>query len=337
MKLLVTGGAGFIGSNFIRYWLKNNPKDKIINLDKLTYAGHLSSTSDFASNKNYTFVRGDICNSKLVDEVTKNVDIIVHFAAESHVDRSIFGPATFIKTNVLGTQTLLDSALKNKIKLFYHISTDEVFGALPLDSRKKFNEKTPYNPRSPYSASKAASDHLVRAYFTTYGLPVVITNCSNNFGPYQDPEKFLPRMITNLIDNKPIPIYGDGKYVRDWLYVLDHCRAIEMVIKKGKIGETYLIGGLTKDISNLEVAKMLLKIFNKDNSYIQFVKDRPGHDRRYAVDWSKIKNDLGFKPEFDFGVWLEKTVEWYKANEWWWRPLKKKAEKFYQKSNNNRK
>jgi len=337
MKLLVTGGCGFIGSNFIRYYLKENPKDKIINLDKLTYAGHLSSTSDFANNKNYKFVKGDICNSKLVGEVMKGVDIVVHFAAESHVDRSIFGPATFVKTNVLGTQTLLDAALENKIKLFCHVSTDEVFGSLPLGSKIKFNEKTPYNPRSPYSASKAASDHLVRAYYATYNLPVVITNCSNNFGPYQDPEKFLPRAITNLIEDKPILIYGDGKYVRDWLYVLDHCRAINMVIKRGKVGETYLIGGLTKDINNLEVAKKLLKIFKKDSSYIQFIKDRPGHDRRYAVDWSKIRKELGFKPEFDFDEWLLKTVNWYQENEWWWQPLKRKAEKFYQKSNNKRK
>lgn len=337
MKILVTGGCGFIGSNFIRYYLKENPKDKIINLDKLTYAGHISSTLDFAKNKNYKFVKGDICNSKLVGEVMKGVDVVVHFAAESHVDRSIFGPATFVKTNVLGTQTLLDAALENKIKLFCHISTDEVFGSLPLGSKIKFNEKTPYNPRSPYSASKAASDHLVRAYYATYNLPVIITNCSNNFGPYQDPEKFLPRAITNLIEDKPILIYGDGKYVRDWLYVLDHCRAINMVIKKGKVGETYLIGGLTEDINNLEVAKKLLKIFKKDSSYIQFIKDRPGHDRRYAVDWSKIRKELGFKPEFDFDEWLLRTVNWYQENKWWWQPLKRKAEKFYQKSNNKRK
>lgn len=293
MKILVTGGAGFIGSNFIRYWLSKNKEDEIINLDKLTYAGHLSSTQDFSKNRSYKFVKGDICNFKLVLDLLKDVDVVVHFAAESHVDRSILGPSVFVRTNVLGTQTLLEASLKAGVKHFHHVSTDEVFGALPLNSRKRFNENTLYNPRSPYSASKAASDHLVRAYFYTFGLPITITNCSNNFGPFQDPEKFLPRMITNLMDDKKIPIYGDGLYVRDWLYVEDHCRAIEMVIKKGKVGETYLVGGLTSDISNLEVAKKLLKIFGKDDSYISFVPDRPGHDRRYAVDWGKIKKNLG--------------------------------------------
>lgn len=331
MKILVTGGAGFIGSNFIRYWLSKNKEDEIINLDKLTYAGHLSSTQDFSKNRSYKFVKGDICNFKLVLDLLKDVDVVVHFAAESHVDRSILGPSVFVRTNVLGTQTLLEASLKAGVKHFHHVSTDEVFGALPLNSRKRFNENTLYNPRSPYSASKAASDHLVRAYFYTFGLPITITNCSNNFGPFQDPEKFLPRMITNLIDGKKIPIYGDGLYVRDWLYVEDHCRAIEMIIKKGKVGETYLVGGLTSDISNLEVAKKLLKIFGKDDSYISFVPDRPGHDRRYAVDWGKIKKELGWKPRFDFDTWLSKTVDWYKENEWWWRPLKKKAEGFYEK------
>lgn len=331
MKILVTGGAGFIGSNFIRYWLSKNKEDEIINLDKLTYAGHLSSTQDFSKNRSYKFVKGDICNFKLVLDLLKDVDVVVHFAAESHVDRSILGPSVFVRTNVLGTQTLLEASLKAGVKHFHHVSTDEVFGALPLNSRKRFNENTLYNPRSSYSASKAASDHLVRAYFYTFGLPITITNCSNNFGPFQDPEKFLPRMITNLIDDKKIPIYGDGLYVRDWLYVEDHCRAIEMVIKKGKVGETYLVGGLTSDISNLEVAKKLLKIFGKDDSYISFVPDRPGHDRRYAVDWGKIKKELGWKPKFDFDTWLSKTVDWYKENEWWWRSLKKKAEGFYEK------
>lgn len=331
MKVLVTGGAGFIGSNFIRFWLKKHPEDKIINLDKLTYAGHLSSTGDFAGSKNYEFIKGDICDPAVVDKVIKGVDFVVHFAAESHVDRSIVGPALFIKTNVIGTQVLLDASLKNKVKRFHQVSTDEVFGALSLDERRKFTERALYNPRSPYAVSKAASDQLVRSYFHTFGLPATITNCSNNFGPFQDPEKFLPRMITNLIDGKPLPIYGDGKYVRDWLYVRDHCRAIDFVLKKGKIGETYLVGGLTKDINNLEIAKKLLKIFCKDQSYLKFVKDRPGHDRRYAVNWSKIKRELEWKPKYDFDTWLEKTVDWYRENQWWWQPLKKKAEKLYQK------
>lgn len=332
MKLLVTGGAGFIGSNFIRYWFKKHPNDKIINLDKLTYAGHMSSTRDFSSNKNYKFVRGDICNSKIVESVARGVDVIVHFAAESHVDRSILGPAVFIETNVLGTQVLLDAALKYKVGRFHHVSTDEVFGSLPLGSKEKFREDTPFSPNSPYAASKAASDLLVRAYWKTYGLDVTITNTSNNFGPYQDPEKFLPRMITNLIEDKPLPIYGDGRYVRDWLYVEDHCRAIEMVLKKGKPGETYLVGGLTRDINNLEIARKLIKMFGKNRNYIKFVKDRPGHDRRYAVDWSKIKKELGWEPKYSFDEWLEKTVEWYKKNEWWWKPLKKMSERFYQKT-----
>ncbi len=332
MRLLVTGGAGFIGSNFIRYWHSKYPKDKIVNLDKLTYAGHTSSIKDFDKNKNYTFIKGDIVIPRVVEKAVKDVDIIVHFAAESHVDRSIVGPAVFIKTNVLGTQVLLEAALKHKVKRFHHVSTDEVFGALPLESKEKFNENTVYNPRSPYSASKAASDHLVRAYFITYGLPVTITNTSNNFGPYQDPEKFLPRMITNLIDDKKLPIYGDGKYVRDWLFVEDHCSAVDIVVKKGIPGQTYLVGGLNEDMNNLEVAEKLLKTFNKDNSYLKFVKDRPGHDRRYAVDWSKIRKELGWKPKYGFDIWLERTVGWYADNEWWWRPLKKKAEKLYNKT-----
>ncbi len=333
MKLLVTGGAGFIGCNFIRYWLKNYPKDKIVNLDKLTYAGHLSSTLDFKDNKNYRFIKASITNTRLVDRIMRDVDIVIHFAAESHVDRSIIGPTLFIKTNILGTQVLLDAALKNKIKRFHYIGTDEVFGSLQLGSDKKFDEETNYDPRSPYSASKAAADHLVRAYFHTYGLPITITNCSNNYGPFQDPEKFIPRMITNLIDGMDLPIYGDGLSVRDWLYVEDHVRAIESVIMGGRLGETYLIGGMTRDISNLDVARKLASIFGKKNSVIKFVKDRAGHDRRYAVDWSKIKNELGFRPRYDFDVWLEKTVDWYRENEWWWRSLKSRAENLYRKTN----
>ncbi len=332
MKLLVTGGAGFIGCNFIRYWLRKYPKDKIINFDKLTYAGHLSSTKDFAQSPNYKFIKGDITNPKAVLKAMEGVDCVVHFAAESHVDRSIVGPANFVKTNVLGTQVLLDAALKCKVKIFHHVSTDEVFGSLSLEEKEKFRETTPYNPNSPYSASKAASDHLVRAYHKTYGLPVNITNTSNNYGPFQDPEKFIPRMITNLIDNKKLPIYGDGKNVRDWLYVEDHLRAIELVVRSGKKGETYLVGGLKKDLSNLDIAGKLIKIFGKDKSYIKLVKDRPGHDRRYAIDSSKIRRELGWEPKFDIDFWLEKTVEWYKKNEWWWRPLKKKAEELYAKT-----
>ena len=332
MKLLVTGGAGFIGSKFIRFWLKKYPEDEITNLDKLTYAGHLSTTKDFSDNKNYKFVKGDICDPEVVEEAIKGADTVVHFAAESHVDRSIAGPQIFIQTNVIGTQVLLDASVKHGIKKFHYLGTDEVFGSLPLESKEKFNEKTPYDPRSPYSASKAACDHLVRAYFHTYGLPITITNCSNNFGPFQDPEKFIPRMITNLIEGEEVKIYGDGKYVRDWLYVDDHVKAIEAVLTKGKVGETYLVGGMADDITNLEVAQKLIRMFGKDEDAIKFVKDRPGHDRRYAVDWSKINKDLGWEPEHNFDEWLTKTVEWYKENEWWWKPLKEEAEKLYAKT-----
>lgn len=332
MKLLVTGGAGFIGSNFIRYWLTKHPQDFIVNLDKITYAGHISSTNDFCKNPRYGFIKGDICNPEVVDKAIAGCDSVIHFAAESHVDRSILGPQIFIKTNVIGTQVLLDMSLKHQVKRFHHISTDEVFGALPLSSKNKFHEGTIYDPRSPYSASKAASDHLVRAYYHTFNLPVTITNCSNNFGPFQDPEKFLPRAITNLLNNQPIPVYGDGRYVRDWLYVEDHVRAIECVLLDGKTGETYLVGGLTDEVTNLEISRKLLKILGKDDSMLKFVPDRPGHDRRYAVNWSKIKNELGWEPKYDFDTWLVKTVDWYRKNEWWWKPIKKRAEKLYLKT-----
>jgi len=334
MKLLVTGGAGFIGSNFIRYWFQQHPEDEIINLDKLTYAGHLSSTKDFADKSNYKFVKGDICDHKLVDELMSGIDYVVHFAAESHVDRSITGPQVFITTNIIGTQVLLDAALKHKVKKFHHVSTDEVFGELSLDGKEKFNINTNYDPRSPYSASKASSDHLVRAYFHTYGLPVTITNCSNNYGPYQDPEKFLPRAITNLIHDEPIPIYGDGKYVRDWLFVGDHCSAIEAAILKGKVGETYLVGGLTGDVNNLELAKKLIKAAGKKDKdkYLKFVKDRAGHDRRYAVDWSQTKAKLGWEPKANIDTHLKRTFEWYRDNQSWWKDLKQEAEKLYEKT-----
>jgi len=334
MNLLVTGGAGFIGSNFILYWLKKYPQDKILNLDKLTYAGNLENLKNVENNPNYAFVKGDICNLSLVNSLIKkyNIDTIVNFAAESHVDRSILDPAPFIKTNVEGTYVLLEAALKNKIKRFHHISTDEVFGALPLNSEEKFNEKTAYNPRSPYSASKAASDHLVRAYYVTYGLPITISNCSNNYGPYQFPEKLIPLAITNIIEGKKVPIYGDGLYVRDWLYVEDHCKALDLILHKGKVGETYFIGGLTEDIPNIEVVRKILKIMGKDESYIEYVKDRPGHDRRYAIDWSKIHRELSWKPEVDFDTGLKLTVDWYLKNQDWWKKIKSgEYQKYYQK------
>ena len=322
MKLFVTGGAGFIGSNFILYWVKKHKEDEIVNFDKLTYAGNLENLKNVEGNPRYTFVRGDVCDPKAVEEAIKESDIVVHFAAESHVDRSIMEPAPFIMTNVVGTQVLLDAAFKQKVKRFHHISTDEVFGSLELESLNKFNERTNYNPRSPYAASKAGSDYLVRAYGITYGLPVTITNCSNNFGPYQFPEKLIPLAITNLLEGKKVPLYGDGLYVRDWLYVEDHARAIEAVLQKGKPGETYCVGGLTEDVNNLSVVKKILAILGKSEDMIAFVKDRPGHDRRYAIDWSKIKNELGWQPQHNFDEWLQKTVEWYKTHQQWWRRVR---------------
>lgn len=335
MKLLVTGGAGFIGSNFILYWLNNHPGDEVINYDVLTYAACLDNLKDVANNPHYKFVKGDICDPSAVNDVMSGIDTVVHFAAESHVDRSILEPSKFMQTNVVGTQVLLDAALKNGIKHFHHISTDEVFGSLELGSQDKFNENTKYNPHSPYSASKAGSDFIVRAYYDTYGMPVTITNCTNNYGPYQFPEKFIPLAVTNLLEGKKVPVYGDGLNVRDWLYVEDHCRAIDLVLQKGKIGETYCVGGVTHDYSNLDVVKMILKLLGKSEDQIEYVKDRPGHDRRYAIDWTKIKNELGWKPLSDFDTWLVKTVEWYKNNDWWWKKLKgKDFQEYYNKNYN---
>jgi len=322
MRLLVTGGAGFIGSNFIIYWLKNHPDDEIVNFDKLTYAGNLENLREVEGNPKYKFIKGDIVSASDVDQAMQGIDTVVHFAAESHVDRSIMEPASFVVTNVVGTQVLLDSALKNNIKRFHHVSTDEVFGSLNLNSTEKFNEKTKYDPHSPYSASKASSDHLVRAYFDTFGLPISITNCANNYGPYHFPEKFIPLAITNLIEGEKVPVYGDGLYVRDWLYVEDHCRAIDLVLSRGKIGETYCVGSLTQDVNNLEVIKKILGIMGKGEEMIEFVKDRPGHDRRYAIDFSKIKDELGWEPMHTFDEWLETTVKWYQENENWWKDVK---------------
>lgn len=335
MKLLVTGGAGFIGSNFILYWMKNHSSDQILNFDKLTYAGNLENLKEVEKNPNYSFVHGDICDASVVDKAMQGVDIVVHFAAESHVDRSILEPASFVVTNVVGTQVLLDSALKNNVERFHHISTDEVFGALDLNSSDKFNELTRYDPHSPYSASKAGSDHLVRAYSDTFGLPITITNCANNYGPFHFPEKLIPLAITNLMEEKKVPVYGDGLYVRDWLYVEDHCRAIDLVLQKGKIGETYCVGSLTQDVNNLEVVKKILKIMEKDESMIEYVKDRPGHDRRYAIDFSKIKNELGWEPKYSFDEWLEITVKWYEENTKWWKKVKSgEYKEYYEKQYN---
>jgi dTDP-glucose 4,6-dehydratase len=322
MKLLVTGGAGFIGANFIQYWFTHHPNDYVVNVDVLTYAGNLENLTSVVSNPNYQFIRADITDVPAVARAMKGIDVVVHFAAESHVDRSIHEPSPFVNTNVVGTHVLLNAALQEGVKRFHHISTDEVFGSLELGSKERFNEITRYDPRSPYAASKASSDHLVRAYYHTYGLPITITNCSNNFGPYHFPEKLIPLAITNILEGKKIPVYGDGKNVRDWLYVEDHCRAIEVILMDGKIGETYCVGGLTEDIDNLTVVKKILSYMHKDVSMIEFVKDRQGHDRRYAMDWSKIQRELGWKPHFDFDTYLERTIEWYITHEDWWKRIK---------------
>ncbi len=331
MKLLVTGGAGFIGSNFLLYWMKEHPEDVVINVDKLTYAGNLENLKEVQQNPNYSFVHADITDATAMQKAMDGVDIVVHFAAETHVDRSILEPSQFVMTNVIGTQVLLDAALKQQVKRFHHVSTDEVFGALSLDDSNKFTEQTIYNPRSPYAASKAGSDHFVRAYYTTYQLPVTITNCSNNFGPYQFPEKFIPLAITNVLEGKKVPVYGDGLYVRDWLYVEDHCRAIDAVLQKGKIGETYCVGGVTEDVNNLNVIQKILKILGKGEDMIEYVKDRPGHDRRYAIDWTKIQTELGWQPLHSFDEWLEKTTQWYKDHQEWWQHIKSGDYKDYYK------
>ena len=321
MKLLVTGGAGFIGSNFIRYWLNKYSNDYIINLDLLTYAGNLDNLKDIESNPNYKFIKGDICDVVLVNELVKGIDTIVHFAAESHVDRSILNSADFIKTNVEGTRVLLEAAKNNGNIRFHHISTDEVFGALSLDS-PKFNENTPYDPRSPYSASKAASDHLVRAYFHTHGLPITISNCSNNYGPYQYPEKLIPLFITNLLSDKKIPVYGEGKNIRDWIHVDDHNRGVDLILHQGKIGDTYCLGGNSEQ-SNLQITHNILNLMGKGKESILYVSDRLGHDFRYAIDYSKAERELGFKPLVSLVDGLASTIDWYKNNYTWWEKIKK--------------
>lgn len=329
MKLLVTGGAGFIGSNFVHYILKKYPDYQIVNLDLLTYAGNLESLKELEGNSRYRFVKGDICDAKLVDELAKEVDIIVHFAAESHVDRSILDSAEFVRTNVIGTHTLLEAAKKAGNLRFHHVSTDEVFGSLGAQDAP-FNEETPYDPRSPYSASKASSDHFVRAYFHTYGLPITISNCSNNYGPYHFPEKLIPLAITNLIEGKKIPVYGDGLQVRDWLHVDDHCRAIDVIIHKGEIGETYCVGG-NGEKTNMEIVKTILNLLGKGEEMIEYVEDRKGHDKRYAIDFSKIKNELGFEPQVTFEEGIAQTLAWFQNNETWWKNIKSGDYKNYYK------
>jgi len=320
MKLLVTGGAGFIGSNFIRHILNQYPDYEVVNLDLLTYAGNLDNLRDLDQDKRYSFVQGDIADDDLVGRLVKEVDAIINFAAETHVDRSIQDSHDFIHTNVVGTHCLLEAARLNNLR-FHHISTDEVYGQLgPSDP--PFNENTPYQPRSPYSASKASSDHLVLSYFHTYGLPATISNCSNNYGPFQYPEKLHGLFITNLLENKKVPLYGDGLNIRDWLYVEDHCQAIDLIFHKGKIGENYCIGGDCEK-TNLQIARQMLEILGLKEDMIEYVPDRLGHDRRYAMNYNKIKNELSWEPKTDFITGMKKTIEWYKNNIAWWKKLKK--------------
>ncbi|GGD57684.1 dTDP-glucose 4,6-dehydratase [Lacimicrobium alkaliphilum] len=354
-NLLVTGGAGFIGANFVHYWLAKHPDDKVVVLDALTYAGNQASLNTVAQHPAFTFIKGDICDTNLVEELIEQhqIDTLVHFAAESHVDRSITGPDAFIETNIIGTYSLLKAAKKKwidepkangqspKSHRFHHVSTDEVYGTLSAED-PAFTEETAYAPNSPYSASKAASDHLVRAYHHTYGLQVTTSNCSNNYGPYHFPEKLIPLIITNILQNNPLPVYGDGQQIRDWLYVEDHARGIELVLQKGQVGENYNIGG-HNEWANIDIVKLVCslvdKAFAEDSSLaerfssaqsamqqnsaslITFVDDRPGHDRRYAIDATKTNAELGYQPAESFESGIKKTLHWYLNNENWWRPL----------------
>lgn len=318
-KILVTGGCGFIGSNFIRYTL-NKTDYEIVNLDKLTYAGNLKNLVDIQSNKRYKFYKGDICNYELVSFIVEKekIDAIINFAAESHVDRSILSSQEFIRTNITGTNILLEVTRQFELEKFVQISTDEVYGSLGPEG--KFTEETPLSPNSPYSASKASADLLVKAYNHTYGVPALITRCSNNYGPYQFPEKLIPLMIINALNNKPLPVYGDGMNVRDWIYVEDHCEAILKVFEKGRIGEVYNIGA-ENEKPNIEIVKLILKELGKDESLITYVKDRPGHDRRYAIDATKIRTELGWKPLHTFETAIKETINWYIQNQTWWKEI----------------
>lgn len=336
-RILITGGAGFIGSNLVHHWCSTYPNDRVVVLDALTYAGNQANLASLNGNEQLRFVQGDICDRTLIDQLleSENIDTVAHLAAESHVDRSIIGPGAFVQTNVVGTFTLLEafrqrwnSREQPQSDRFLHVSTDEVYGSLAADD-PGFTETTPYTPNSPYSASKAGSDHLARAYFHTYGMPTMITNCSNNYGPYHFPEKLIPLMCINILLGKPLPVYGDGQNIRDWLYVEDHCCALDVVIHKGQLGETYNIGG-NNEVKNIDLVKQLCTLMDElaadlpvspAKELITFVQDRAGHDRRYAIDASKIKRELGWSPQETVEGGLRRTVEWYLANRDWWQPL----------------
>lgn len=326
MKILVTGGAGFIGGNFVHYMVNKYHNYMIVNLDALIYAGNLETLKDVHDKKNYKFVKGDISDREFIFDLFENekFDIVVNFAAESHVDRSIVEPDIFIKTNVLGTQVLLDASKKYNVSRFHQVSTDEVYGDLPLDRKDLFfTEETPLNPSSPYSASKASADFLVQAYHRTFDLNTTISRCSNNYGPYHFPEKLIPLMISRALNNESLPVYGNGKNVRDWLHVEDHCSAIYLIIHKGKSGEIYNVGGHNEK-TNLEVVKTILKTLDKPESLISYVKDRPGHDLRYAIDPKKLENELGWKPKYNFDTGVEMTIKWYLENDDWLNTMIKK-------------
>ena len=334
MKIVVTGGAGFIGSNFVQYEVNRYPEDEIINLDLLTYAGNLESVAPVAEKKNYRFVRGDSADRAFVFDFfeKEKPDILINFAAESHVDRSITDPEVFVRTNVVGTTTLLDACRTYGIKRYHQVSTDEVYGDLPLDRPDLFfTEETPLHTSSPYSSAKAAADLFVQAYHRTYGLPVTISRCSNNYGPYHFPEKLIPLVISRALNNEEVPVYGEGKNVRDWLYVTDHCSAIDLVVRKGRVGEVYNIGG-HNERSNLEVVQTILRALNKPESLIHFVKDRPGHDLRYAMDPTKIETELGWKPEYTFDTGIPVTIDWYlNPRAWWEHIVSGEYQKYFEK------
>ena len=323
MTILVTGGAGFIGSNFIYYYLGAHPKDRVICLDALTYAGNLSTLAPLLDDPRFRFVRGDICDRAALAALfgEERPDVVVNFAAESHVDRSIDDPGVFLRTNVMGTAALLDACREFGVRRFHQVSTDEVYGDLPLDRPDLlFTETTPIHASSPYSASKASADLLVLAYHRTYGLPVTISRCSNNYGPYHFPEKLIPLMIANALNDKPLPVYGTGENVRDWLYVEDHCRAIDMILQKGRVGEVYNVGG-HNEMRNIDIVKLILKELGKPESLITFVTDRKGHDLRYAIDPTKIHNELGWLPETKFADGIQRTIRWYLDNRAWWEEI----------------
>ena len=333
-SVLVTGGAGFIGSNFVRYMVDKYPEYDIINLDALTYSGNLENLKDIENKENYSFVKGDIRDKSIVDDLVKKCDYVINFAAESHVDRSISDPEIFIKSNVLGTQVLLNASKEFGVEKYIQISTDEVYGT--LGESGYFTENSPLQPNSPYSASKAGGDLITRAYFETFDLPMNITRCSNNYGPYQFPEKLIPLMISNALENKSLPVYGDGKNIRDWLHVYDHCTAIDLVLHEGKLGEVYNIGG-NNEKENIYIVKLILEELGKDESLIEFVTDRLGHDRRYAIDSTKIQTDLGWKPKYTFEIGIKETIKWYLDNQEWISKVRSgEYQDYYEKLYSNR-